>query len=178
MSFRSYRWSLFLPLTPHPSRLTAVVLCMALTACGFHLRGQAALPFDSVYIEAAAGSQFANQLGRAIRSGSETKVVNDAKNAQATLQIISESRERQILSLSASGRVQELTLLYRVAFRLGDGKGKEYMPPNEVLLRRDLTYSDADVIAKEQEEVLLYRDMEKDAVQQVMRRLQAVQIGS
>jgi LPS-assembly lipoprotein len=159
-------------------RIIVAVAVLLLAGCGFHLRGEAKLPFDALYIQAGSGSQFANQLRRAITNGTETKVVDDAKSAQATLQILNEYRERQILSLSASGRVQELTLVYRVGFRLSDGAAKEYIPSNEVVLRRELTYSDADVIAKEQEEVLLYRDMEKDAVQQVVRRLQAVQVGS
>ena len=170
--------SLLSRLTAHALRLTAVMLCLALGACGFHLRGEASLPFDTIYIQATAGSQFANELRRAIRGGSQTKVVDDVKDAQATVQIISEVNQRQILSLTAAGRVQELSLLYHVTFRLSDGKAKEYIPANEVVLRRDLTYSDADVIAKEQEEALLFRDMQKDAVRQVVRRLQAVQVGS
>ena len=42
-----------------------------------------------------------------------------------------------------------------------------------VELNRDLTYSDSDVLAKTQEEDLLWRDMENDLIQQLMRRLAA-----
>jgi len=156
---------------------TSAVLCLTLAACGFHLRGQAALPFESLYVT-PANSEFANQLKRAVNSGSATKIVDAARDAQATLSILSEQRERVILSLSAAGRIQELSLYYRVSFAVADNKGKPYLPPNQIVLRRDLTYNDTDVIAKEQEEALLYKDMENDAVQQVIRRLQAARISS
>ncbi len=177
----------FLRLTPHPSLLSVLrlpppafrliasaALCVALGACGFHLRGQALLPFDSVYITGAP--VFVSQLSRALHAGSPVRVTNNSKDAQVTLQILSELRERVILSLSAAGRVREITLRYRVSYRLTDAKGIEYIPASELVLRRDVTYSDTDVLGKEQEEALLYRDMLSDAVQQVVRRLQIAKL--
>jgi LPS-assembly lipoprotein len=165
-------------------RLLSLVLCLAigallcatLTACGFHLRGQEVLPFDSLYVTPGS-SEFATQLKRAVSSGSKTKIVDNAKDAQATLSILDAHQERVILSLSTAGRIQELSLYYYVSFVVADSNGKQYLPPNRIVLRRDLTYNDTDVIAKEQEEQLLYKDMEKDAVQQVLRRLQAAHAG-
>jgi LPS-assembly lipoprotein len=168
-------------LTPHASRLTtaaSITLCVMLSACGFHLRGQAKLPFESIYVQAASTSPFANQLRRAIQNGTGTQLSDDPKRAQATLQIISEVPERAILSLSGSGRVRELQLRYRVTFRVYDGKNRDLLPANEILVRRDLTYNDTDVLGKEQEEALLYRDMQSDAVQQLVRRLEAVKVAS
>ena len=154
----------------------AFLLTLSLAACGFHLRGQAALPFESMYVQTGGPSSFASQLARAVRAGSQTRVIDNPKDAQVTLQIIAEARERAILSLSGGGRIREITLRYRVSYRLYDRKNKEYIAPSEILLRRDLSYSDTDVIAKEQEEGLLYRDMQSDAVQQLVRRLQVTRI--
>ena len=168
-------------LTPHASRLTAssmAIMALLLASCGFHLRGQAALPFESIYVQTSGPSAFASQLARAVRAGSKTRITDNPKDAQVTLQVIAEVRERAILSLSGSGRVREITLRYRVSYRLYDQQNKEYIPPSEILLRRDLSYSDTDVIAKEQEEGLLYRDMQSDAVQQLVRRLQVMRIDS
>jgi len=163
-------------LTPHVSRLAAAVLCMALTACGFHLRGVASLPFDSLYV--TGSSQLVSQIARVVRAGSQTRVTNNPNDAQVTLEILAEQRERAILSLSVGGRVREITLIYRISYRLYNQKKSEYMPGADIVLRRDLSYTDTDVIAKEQEEVLLYRDMQNDAVQQLMRRLQAVRLDT
>ena len=120
----------------------------------------------------AGSTAFATPLARAIKAGSKTRIMTNPKEADVTLQILAEVRERSILSLSAAGRVQELQLRYRVNFRLTTKTGKELIGPNEILLKRDLLYSDTDVLGKEQEEALLYRDMQTDAVQQVVRRLQ------
>ena len=160
----------------YASLLAVVALCAILTACGFHLRGQAALPFESMYI--SGSPSFSNQLARAVRAGSKTRVTNNPKDAEVTLQILGEARERSILSLSSSGRVRELQIRYRVSFRVNDNQGREYLAPNEILLKRDLIYSDTDVLGKEQEETLLYRDMQNDAVQQVVRRLQVARLDA
>ena len=88
------------------------------------------------------------------------------------------SPPRPFTMLSSSGRVREIMLSYRISFRLHNRANKEYIPTSEILMRRDLSYRDTDVIAKEHEESLLYRDMQSDAVQQLMRRLQATRIDS
>jgi len=165
----------FFRLAPPASRLAAgAALCMALAGCGFHLRGQTSLPFESIYV--SGSPVFANQVARAVRAGSKTRIADNQKDAEVTLQILSEQRERVILSLSSSGRVQEITLRYRVSYRLTNAKGVEYTPPSEIELRRDVTYNATDVLGKEQEEALLYRDMQNDAVQQVVRRLQVAKL--
>jgi LPS-assembly lipoprotein len=165
----------FSRLTPHPSRLTvSLALCATLTACGFHLRGQATLPFESIYI--SGSPSFATQLARAVRAGSTTRVASNPKDAEVTLEVMNEVRERSILSLSSTGRVQELQIRYRVQFRVADRNSREFVAPSEILLKRDLLYSDTDVLGKEQEELLLYRDMQNDAVQQVVRRLQVARL--
>ena len=158
--------------TPHALRLTvSLALCAMLTACGFHLRGQAALPFESLFI--SGSPVIATQIARAVRAGSKTRIANNPRDAEVTLEILGEARERSILALSSSGRVRELQIRYRAAFRVFGKDGKEYIARSEVLLKRDLSYSDSDVLGKEQEEALLYRDMQNDAVQQIIRRLEA-----
>ena len=156
------------------SSFILAVTTLLLASCGFHLRGQADLPFESMYI--VGSPSFANQLARAVRAGSKTRVTTNPKDAEVTFQILNELRERSILSLSSTGRVQELQIRYRVSFRVYDKTGREYVAPNNIFLKRDLLYSDADVLGKEQEEALLYRDMQNDAVQQAMRRLQVAKL--
>ena len=157
-----------------PRAAAAAALCLTLVACGFHLRGQATLPFETMYVSGSPA--FANQLSRAVRAGSNTRIVDNPKDAQVTLQILNERRDRVILSISGTGRVSELQLRYLVSFRLTDRESREYIPTSEVQLKRDLTYSDTDVLGKEQEEGLLFRDMQNDAVQQVVRRLQVARL--
>ena len=153
-------------------RTLLFVLALSLAGCGFQLREAAKLPFDTVYIAAAAGG-IALDLKRNIQAGTDAKVVDDAKKAQALLQFTREERQKVILSLTATGRVSEFQLRYIVGFRVVDNKGDVFVPPSTIELTRDITFSDAEVLSKESEEQLLYRDMQNDMVQQIMLRLAA-----
>jgi len=158
---------------------TVICLLVAglVASCGFQLRGTAALPFESVYIQAPPTSQFATQLKRFVASGSQARVVDRAADAQVLLHIQSEQREKQILSLSGGGRVAEYLLRYRVSYRLTDNKSaQEFVGMSEIILQRDFSYDDSRALAKEAEEAGLYRDMQTDAVQQLVRRLQVARL--
>jgi LPS-assembly lipoprotein len=155
-------------------KLLAAALFVALAGCGFQLRGTADVPFETLYLP-NSNSGIALDLKRNIQSGTRAKVVDDPKTAQAILQFTEESRNKEILSLTGTGRVREFQLRYRVAFRVHDGKGGEYVPQSVIQLTRDVTFNDSEILAKEAEEQLLFRDMQSDMVQQIMRRLAAAQ---
>ncbi len=156
---------------PPSSFAVIIALCAMMTACGFQLRGQAAIPYQTVRVETPGFSAFANDLENAIRSGSKARIVDTREQAEAVIQIIGESQERHILSISIGGKVREFELRYRVAYRLTDSAGVDLVLPGEIALRRDMTYDDTLVLAKESEELLLFRDMRADAVRQMLRRL-------
>ena len=59
-------------------------------------------------------------------------------------------------------------------FRLRTPQGDERIPETELLQTRDISYSETIALAKEAEEGLLYRNMQTDIVQQLLRRLAAV----
>ena len=143
---------------------------MLLAGCGFRLRGTADVPFETIHVPGAT-TGIALDLKRNIEAGTRARVVDDPKAAQALLQVTEEARSREILSLTSAGRVREFQLRYRVGFRVHDGKGGEFVPASVIQLTRDMTYSDAEILAKEQEEQLLFRDMRTDMVQQILRRL-------
>jgi len=146
------------------------MLAALLAACGFHLRGLAQLPFDSLHIP--GNNPLVVELKRNVAAASRTRLVDTPGDAQAVLGFTQELREKVILSFNAAGRVSEYQLRYRVGFRVTDAKGVQvYLPTNDILLTRDMAYSDAQVLAKEAEESLLYRDMQRDMVQQILRRL-------
>lgn len=137
------------------------------------MRGQNnfALPFQKLYVQSANEfAPFINELKIAI-GASDVQITESPDQAQLTLQIVSEVTDKQILSLSAAGRVLEYRLQYRISLRAYDQKQQEWLAPQEITLRRDYSYDDTQVIAKQQEEALLYKNMRGDAVQQVLRRL-------
>jgi len=151
--------------------LVAAAVLALLAGCGFQLRGAAELPFATLHVPGSGGIALA--LKRGIRSGSRTEVVDDPKQAEARLEVTQEARQKEILSLTPDGRVREHRLFYRVGFRVHDGKGGEFVAPTTLQIAREMTYSDALLLAKEAEEQTLYRDMQNDMVQQILRRLAA-----
>ena len=147
-----------------------------LSACGFHLRGsngEADLPFKTILLGFTDTSPLGAELKRNIRANG-TAIVTDPKLAEAIFEVVSESREKVILSLSSTGRVREYTLYYKLKFRVRDNQNKELLAPTEIILKRDISFNDAQVLAKEAEEGLLYRDMQSDMVQHILRRMAAL----
>jgi LPS-assembly lipoprotein len=149
-----------------------VLALVVLAGCGFRLRGTADVPFQTLFIPNAL-SGIALDLKRNIQASTDAKVVDDPKGAEAILQFSHETRHKEILSLTAAGRVREYRLRYSVGFRVHDGKGKDYVAQNSLELTRDVSFNDSQVLAKEAEEQLLFRDMQNDMVQQILRRLAA-----
>ncbi|MDA8107174.1 MAG: LPS assembly lipoprotein LptE [Betaproteobacteria bacterium] len=149
-----------------------LALALLLAACGFQLRGPAELPFQTIYVPGATGG-IALNIKREIEAASNAKVVDTPQQAQALLQFTGENQSSQILALDINGRVRELRLLYTVSFRVADTKGGDYVPLTTLQISRDMTYNDADILAKQGEQSLLYREMQSDMVQRVMLRLAA-----
>jgi LPS-assembly lipoprotein len=151
----------------------AGILLITLTACGFQLRGVYQLPFNTLYIALPESGEFHAQLKRAVEAGSQTKVVLKEKDANAILRVVNNAQEKRILSTNSSGKVREYELIRLFAFQLVDKDNVALLPLSQISLRRDITYSDSVVLAKEAEEILLWRDMQNDLVQQILRRLAA-----
>ena len=153
----------------------SLVPIAALTACGFQLRQAPNFAFTSLY--SVAATPLGNELRRDLVASGKLKVITDAKqqgDAQVILDILGDQRERVVIALNSAGQVRELELRLRVKFRLRGKDGKELIPETELLQRRNVSYNSSVLLAKESEEQLLYRDMQTDIVQQLMRRLAAV----
>ena len=151
----------------------ALVLSGALAACGFHLRGEATYSFDTLYLSTSAGQPFTTELKRSLEGGGTARIVGSADAAQAILDITALENNKQILSLTSGGKVSEFLLTKRVVFRVHDKAGNDWLPSSEVVVRRTYTYSDTEALAKGYEEQRLWRDMQDDAVQLIVHRLQS-----
>jgi len=151
--------------------LTAIVVG-SVSGCGFHLRGDVAYPFTTLYINSPPGMPFAADMKRAL-SGGSAQVVDTAAAAQVTLDLPSVIDDKTVLSLSAGGRAREYLLTKRVTFALHDTSGRDWLPAGEIVIRRSYTFSESEVLAREIEETKLLKEMQSDAVQQIMRRMQS-----
>ena len=154
----------------------ALAVAATLPACGFQLRGangSYTMPFRSIYVGFPDNSALGTELRRNLRAGGVT-IADKATDAEAQLVVLGENRGKQILSLNSLGRVREYLLTYTLSFAVRDPKGVELLPSTEISLRRNMAFDETQVLAKESEEALLYRDMQADLVQQIMRRLAAM----
>lgn len=151
--------------------LCIAVGLLSLNGCGFALRGPVSFPFASIYVGFPDTSALGGELKRNIRANGKTLIAADQSSAEVVLEVVSETREKTILSLNSQGRVREYNLTYNLRFRVKDKTGKEVLEPSTISLKRNISFNETQVLAKEAEEALLYRDMQSDLVQQIMRRL-------
>jgi LPS-assembly lipoprotein len=145
-----------------------------LAACGFQLRQAPKFAFSSIYI--GVDSPVGRELKRSIASSDGVTVIDKGAldAAQVVMDVLTEQREKVVVGLNASGQVREFQLRSRFRFKLRTPQGKELIPETELLQQRDISFNESAVLAKEAEESLMYRDMQSDIVQQLMRRLAAV----
>ena len=75
-------------------------------------------------------------------------------------------------------RCREVQLRVRLRFRVATPSGQLLLPASDLLLTRDMSYNETAALAKQQEELLLYRAMEDDIVAQVLRRLSSIKLNA
>ena len=149
----------------------------ALPGCGFALRKAPEFAFATLYSGLPESSPLGVELRRTLQATKKVRVISDPRqiaDAQVVLDVLSNQREKVVLSLNSSGQVREFQLRSRFRFRLRTLAGKEVIPETELLLEREINFNESLVLAKDAEELLLYRDMQSDIVQQLVRRLAAV----
>lgn len=163
------------------NRRLVVVFMLAsllmLGACGFRMRGQAALNLDSIYLTTPENSALGFEMRRYLRANG-VKVRDTEKAAQAILDILNEKREEAVLSFTPSGTAREIELRYQLQFRVRSPVGEELVAPRQLDVRRELLVTAGLVLPQESERAALYRDMQSDAVAQIVRQLEFVQVPS
>jgi LPS-assembly lipoprotein len=155
-------------------KILAVFMTAALiSSCGFKLRGESPLPFESAYVEAGATSLLAPQLRKYLAAAK--KSASSKESAAIVIRLSDEMRQKNVLSLSGTGKVREYRLIHGVRIAAVDRGGREVLAPSLIQLNRDFSYSDEQIMAKEAEETLLHKEMEQDILRQILRRLGYVQ---
>lgn len=150
--------------------------------CGFALRGAYTFSFESLQLRGSQSTPIVRDLQRelqvaGVRVFDSAGATNpEGETGQVVLTVLTDQRERAVVGQTAAGQVRELQLRTRFRFRLTTAQGLVLLETTELLLERDISYSETAALAKEAEEALQYRDMQRDIVQQAMRRLAAVRM--
>lgn len=162
--------------------LPLLALVLALPGCGFALRGTPRFAFESLRLQGSDTTPMARELQQALQDGgvrvfsSRLPASPEGETGAVVLTVLTDQRERSVVGQTAAGQVRELQLRARLRFRLATDRGVQLLDETELLLERDISYTETAALAKEAEEALQYRDMQRDIVQQVMRRLAAVRL--
>ena len=155
---------------------TGYAAAAALTGCGFELRRAPQLQFHTIQLVGfQPHSPLADELRASLNASTTTQVVESRAQAQVVLESVNDKREKVVVSSNSVGQVTEFQLRERFSFRLQSVMGRELIPQTELLLTRELSYTESAALGKEQEEAFLYRNMQSDIVSQVMRRLASIQ---
>ena len=149
---------------------------LAVAGCGFKLRGSQNYGFERIAVLPNPGGPLVTELRRSL-ANAVTVLPAEAplSQAQVVLDLLQEQREKIVVGVNASGQVREFQLRLRVRFKLRTPQGQELIGPIEISQQRDISFNESAVLAKEAEEGLMYRDMQSDIVQQLLRRLAAWQ---
>lgn len=162
--------------------LPLLALVLALPGCGFALRGAPRFAFESLRLQGSDATPVARELQQSLQDGglrvfsSRLPASPEGETGQVVLTVLADQRERSVVGQTTAGQVRELQLRTRFRFRLATAQGVQLLDETELLLVRDISYTETAALAKEAEEALQYRDMQRDIVQQVMRRLAAVRL--
>jgi LPS-assembly lipoprotein len=156
--------------------LAAGAAAPALASCGFAIRKPQVFAFKTLFSPFPETSVLGVELKRSLEAGGTVRLITDPAlidQADVVLDVLADQRSKVVVSRNAAGLVREFQLRMRFAFRLRTPKGKELITNAEITQQRDISFNESAVLAKESEEALLYREMQSDVVQQILRRLAA-----
>jgi LPS-assembly lipoprotein len=159
------------------NRRLALLATAALAGCGFQLRQTPPLPMRSI---ALVGFAKTSPLAAALKLELERASVALRDNpalAEAVFDALADAREKSVAASTAAGQVREVQLRVRLRFRVATPSGQLLLPASDLLLTRDMSYNESAALAKQHEELLLYRAMEDDIVAQVLRRLSSIKLS-
>jgi len=151
--------------------ITLIILLM-ITSCGFHMRGMTEISFKTISLEGKELS-FTKNLKKILNSN-KVAIVLPSENPELRVELIGEESEKRILSLSGQGLVREYEIFYRVRYRIKTTESETWSQENTLETRRDFTYSDSNLIGKEEEERQLNESMRNEAITNLFNQIQLI----
>jgi LPS-assembly lipoprotein len=145
-------------------------MLLMITSCGFHLRGMTEISFKTISLEGKELS-FTKNLKKTLASNNVT-IILPTENPELRIELLSEESEKRILSLSGQGLVREFEIFYRVRYRIKTIDSETWSQENIIETRRDFTFSDSNLIGKEEEERQLNESMRNEAITNLFNQIQ------
>ena len=156
--------------------LSLTALLVMLCACGFQLRKEAVLPPGMGTVVVQGADPF-SPLGRDLTAALEragSKVVEKPGNDIAVLNVTANRLSTDVLSVGGNARANEYSMRYHVEFNVVDSAGKAILDTQVIELSREYTFDATQATAVAAEEDLLRKELQREMVQSIMRRLDAL----
>ena len=153
-------------------KLIAILLLIVITSCGFHLRGMTEISYKTISLEGKELSLTKNL--KKILNTNKVAIVSSTENPELRVEFLSEESEKRILSLSGQGLVREFEIFYRVRYRIKASDSEIWSQENIIETRKDFTYSDSNLIGKEEEERQLKEAMRIEAITSLFNQIQVI----
>jgi LPS-assembly lipoprotein len=153
-------------------KLIALLMLLIISSCGFHMRGMTEISFKTISLEGKELS-FTKNLKKVLNSN-KVAIVSSTENPELRVELLSEETEKRILSLSGQGLVREFEIFYRVRYRVKTIDSEIWSQENIIETRKDFTYSDSNLIGKEEEERQLNEAMRNEAITNLFNQIQLI----
>ncbi len=153
-------------------KLIALLMLLIISSCGFHMRGMTEISFKTISLEGKELS-FTKNLKKVLNSN-KVAIVSSTENPDLRVELLSEESEKRILSLSGQGLVREFEIFYRVRYRVKTIDSEIWSQENIIETRKDFTYSDSNLIGKEEEERQLNEAMRNEAITNLFNQIQLI----
>jgi LPS-assembly lipoprotein len=153
-------------------KLIALLMLLIISSCGFHMRGMTEISFKTISLEGKELS-FIKNLKKVLNSN-KVAIVSSTENPELRVELLSEESEKRILSLSGQGLVREFEIFYRVRYRVKTIDSEIWSQENIIETRKDFTYSDSNLIGKEEEERQLNEAMRNEAITNLFNQIQLI----
>ena len=153
-------------------KLIALLMLLIISSCGYHMRGMTEISFKTISLEGKELS-FIKVLKKVLNRN-KVAIVSSTENPELRIELLSEESEKRILSLSGQGLVREFEIFYRVRYRVKTIDSEIWSQENIIETRRDFTYSDSNLIGKEEEERQLNEAMRNEAITNLFNQIQLI----
>jgi len=157
------------------SRLLLTSAVVLLTACGFQLRGNVALPegVEPIYIGSRdPQSPLAVEL-RNFLTSSGIQLSDQAGDANHQLSILSSVSDKRSTALGDRAQIVEYQLIETVTFELRGNKGQWVSGPHKITERKIMPNDPNKIISANEEEKVLRREMLHNLAAKISRQLQS-----
>ena len=151
-------------------KFITLLMLLMITSCGFHLRGMTEISFKTISLEGKELS-FTKNLKKTLASN-KVSIILPTENPELRIELLGEESEKRILSLSGQGLVREFEIFYRVRYRIKTIDSETWSQENIIETRRDFTFSDSNLIGKEEEERQLNESMRNEAITNLFNQIQ------